>query len=1311
MVKSSATKKELLEEVSALKKKIRKLEKPESRRKHTEDTLRESEEKYRNLFDNANEAIFVAQDGRIVFTNPMAYIITGYSREEIASMSYADFIYPDDRDMVIDRHLRRMKGEDITQRYSFRLIHKDGGIRWANLNTVRINWKEAPAILSFMTDITESKLVEAYLLASEERFQSLFNNMSGGVAVYKTIDYGEHFILVDINKSGEKLSRVSRSEIIGKGVEKVFPGIKEMGLLDVFKQVWKTGKPQNHPVSLYYDNHHVQWFENYVYKLPSGEIVAVYDDVTERKQAEESVRNSEEKFSKAFEKSPLLMTISSIEDGTYIDINEKFTEVSGFKKEEAIGKTSVELGWLKSQDRERLIRDLKMNGYIENIELELQNKDKRKIICQYYGDLITIGGQQYLLSIAQDITEPKQVENELRQSEERFRKIFEEAHLGIVIVSPSFKFEKANSAFCSMMGYSADELFSMTFADITHPDYIRQDVENVKKVGSGEIAFYKTEKPYIHKNGKLIWADVVVSGVRDDQGALRYYLATIIDITERRQSEELLRVSEDNFRRTLDESPLGVRIVTLEGKTLYANSAILDIYGYESTEELEATPVEKRYTHASYAEYKIRWEKRKRGDVVPSDYNIDIIRKDGEVRHLQVYRKQILWNGARQDQAIYQDITERKKMDESLKESEQKFIVAFNANPIPAAISTMKEGRFLNVNDAFVKSFSYSSKTELIGKTSVELGLFANPSDRQSMRKDVEETGKVTSRESQMVTKDGRMLDLLFSAVPVLISNQQCLLTSAVDITARNQAESQREAAHEALNHSREQYRSLVKNIKDVVFTVDLQGTFTFISPVIESMSGYTSEEVIGMHFSFFAHPDDLSGLAEAFAQTVSGGSVSHEFRVYDKTGAVRWVVTKSRLVAEDGNTPVITGLMSDITKHKQAEEEKQLLEERLMRAEKMEALGLLAGGVAHDLNNVLGIVVGYAELLLNTIDAKNPIREDLVTIMEGGQRAAAIVQDMLTLARRGVTGRKVLNLNKLVSDFKKSPDWNKLLSYNPDVKINIDLDPDLLNISGSSVHLVKTLYNLVSNATEAMTKGGTVNIKTNNQYIDKPIVGYDTIREGDYVVLSVSDEGEGISETDLKRIFEPFYTKKIMGRSGTGLGLSVVWGTVKDHQGYIDVQSEEGKGTTFTLYFQITREDITAEASAVSMSEYLGKGESILVIDDVKKQRDLASRMLKSLNYNVASASSGEDAVEYLKDHKIDLLVLDMIMDPGMDGLDTYKSVLKINQKQKAIIVSGFSESDRVYDAQALGAGAYVKKPYVIEKLGMAVKKELGKG
>jgi CheY-like chemotaxis protein len=180
------------------------------------------------------------------------------------------------------------------------------------------------------------------------------------------------------------------------------------------------------------------------------------------------------------------------------------------------------------------------------------------------------------------------------------------------------------------------------------------------------------------------------------------------------------------------------------------------------------------------------------------------------------------------------------------------------------------------------------------------------------------------------------------------------------------------------------------------------------------------------------------------------------------------------------------------------------------------------------------------------------------------------------------------------------------------------------------------------------------------------------------------------------------------MGRSGTGLGLAVVWGTLKDHNGYIDVESEEGRGTIFTLYFPVTREEITAETLSVSMSEYMGNGESILVVDDVKAQRNLAVAMLKRLNYKIMSAASGEDAVEYLKEHKVDLLVLDMIMDPGMDGLNTYRGVLEIHPRQKAIIVSGFSDPDLINAAYDLGAGAYVKKPYVLEKLGMAVKNEL---
>jgi CheY-like chemotaxis protein len=215
-------------------------------------------------------------------------------------------------------------------------------------------------------------------------------------------------------------------------------------------------------------------------------------------------------------------------------------------------------------------------------------------------------------------------------------------------------------------------------------------------------------------------------------------------------------------------------------------------------------------------------------------------------------------------------------------------------------------------------------------------------------------------------------------------------------------------------------------------------------------------------------------------------------------------------------------------------------------------------------------------------------------------------------------------------------------------------------------------------------------------------------VEEGDYVVLIVSDNGMGISSRDIEKIFEPFYTKKVMGRSGTGLGLAVVWGTVKDHNGYIDVKSEDGKGSTFTIYLPATKEDLARDEQKTAPAQYIGRGESILVVDDVIAQREVATSLLTKLGYKVDAVSSGEAAVEYLRTHKADLIVLDMIMDPGIDGLDTYKRILEINPKQKAIIVSGFSETDRVHQAQALGAGAYVKKPYLLERLGLAVRREL---
>jgi two-component system, cell cycle sensor histidine kinase and response regulator CckA len=253
-------------------------------------------------------------------------------------------------------------------------------------------------------------------------------------------------------------------------------------------------------------------------------------------------------------------------------------------------------------------------------------------------------------------------------------------------------------------------------------------------------------------------------------------------------------------------------------------------------------------------------------------------------------------------------------------------------------------------------------------------------------------------------------------------------------------------------------------------------------------------------------------------------------------------------------------------------------------------------------------------------------------------------------------------------------------------------------------------LMNLVSNAAESISVKGEVTIRTESRHLDTAIRGRDELKEGDYAVLTVSDTGMGIPAENKEKIFEPFYTKKTMGRSGTGLGLSIVWGTVKDHNGYIDVQTEIGEGTTFTLYFPATREEQVTGEQKVPVERYRGRGESVLVVDDIAEQRDIAAQLLTHLGYQVHSVASGEEAVEYLKMNRSDILVLDMIMAPGIDGLDTYQRVLEINPQQKAILVSGFSETDRVRKAQKLGAGPYIKKPYVIEKIGLAVGSELNK-
>jgi PAS domain S-box-containing protein len=530
----------------------------------------------------------------------------------------------------------------------------------------------------------------------------------------------------------------------------------------------------------------------------------------------------------------------------------------------------------------------------------------------------------------------------------------------------------------------------------------------------------------------------------------------------------------------------------------------------------------------------------------------------------------------------------------------------------------------------------------------------------------------------------------------------------ALNMANRRLAE--RLEAEQARRESEELSARLVAAIPDLVVRTDMTGAIQFVNEMVLPVSGYSRQEIVGRNMLFFLDPEDRE---RAVANTLL--MTEHRlgpkiYRIILKDGRRRrFEVNGDVLRTGDGTPYGLVHVLRDITDREQLEQERRELQERLYRAEKMEALGTLAGGVAHDLNNVLGVLVGYSELLLEKVPREGPSRAYVADILKSGERGAAIIQDLLTLARRGVAVSQVVNLNAIISDCLSTPEFEQLRSHHPGVEIRTEAAGDLLNVKGSPVHLGKTLMNLASNAAEAIEGPGEIVIRTRNSYLDRPVRGYDTILEGDYAVLEVSDTGKGIPDADIGKIFEPFYTKKVMGRSGTGLGLAVVWGTVKDHRGYIDVRSEPDRGTAFTLYFPVTREAEVAAAEPLSPDSFLGKGETILVVDDVPEQREVAKGMLSRLGYLVGTAASGEEAIDRLKRESFDLLVLDMIMDPGIDGLETYRRIVAIRPGQRAIIVSGFSETDRVRQAQALGAGEYVQKPYLLEKIGLAVRRQLG--
>ncbi|SMC21913.1 PAS domain S-box-containing protein [Desulfacinum hydrothermale DSM 13146] len=380
-----------------------------------------------------------------------------------------------------------------------------------------------------------------------------------------------------------------------------------------------------------------------------------------------------------------------------------------------------------------------------------------------------------------------------------------------------------------------------------------------------------------------------------------------------------------------------------------------------------------------------------------------------------------------------------------------------------------------------------------------------------------------------------------------------------------------------------------------------------------------------------------------------------------------------------------------------------------LERARKMETVGLLAGGVAHDLNNLLTPLVGYPDFLLHGLDPQHPFHAPLQKIRDSAQKAAALVQDLLTLARRGVKTEETIGLNSFIESYLTSPEFEALRSTHPQVRFQRKMGSSEIHVRGSAAHLHKALSNLVRNAAEAVTDTGLVTIHGGSVRLNEPLSAYETVPPGHYAILSVSDTGLGIDPKDLERIFEPFYTKKKMGRSGSGLGMTILWHTVKDMGGFVDIRSELGKGTTVTLYLPVADPPEALEQEAAGSSALVrGQGQTILLVEDQEEQRLLVETGLSDLGYRVISAPDGPAAIQLAREESPDLILLDMVLDEDMDGADVYREVLSFRPHQKAVVVSGYTDNNRLKEVLRLGAWGFLAKPYTMDQLARTVHQAL---
>ncbi|MBW4460663.1 MAG: PAS domain S-box protein [Nodosilinea sp. WJT8-NPBG4] len=1253
--------------------------------------LSRREERFRTMADHAPVMVWVSDArGGCTYLSQSWYEFTGQCEATGLGVGWLEAVHPDDRATAESVFLTATERQEEF-RMEYRLRHRDGEYR-SIIDAAR-PWLsgegEFEGHIGSVLDISdrvrgeaERRRAEATLRESEEKYRLLFSSIDEAFLVGEARRYDDgtfDLLYIEVNPAFERATGLARQDVLGRCAREVLPGLEEVW----FDTVGRAGFGGEVVHLEDYAAPIDRWLATSFKPMGekgSGKLSVTLSDVTDRKRLELSLKASEAKLSGILDSA--IAAIASFRlyaDSSFEHVywSAGCEQLFGYPRSVYADK-QFWLAQVHPDDRDRVIMPLFQEffaGGQTTAEYRFRHQDgTMRWLHSDFASRKIADGCWVVTSVNYDITERKQLERD----RDRFLAVGSDLR---VIGDRNGYFRWVSPTFEQTLGWTVDEMTAIPWRDFVHPDDLAASANEVTELFEGRDTF-AFENRYRHKDGSYRWLLWKARFYPDDNRV--YGGAT--DITDRKQSEAALRDSEEKYRLLFNSMDEGFCVIEM----LFDESDRPIDYRF-----LDINPTFAQQTGLVKAQGKLARE------LVPNlePYWFEIYgsvaltgepvrfenHAEGMHRWFDVFAFRFSRPEQHQVAILFRDVTERRTAEAALKESERKLRAIFDSTF--EFIGLLKtDGTVLDVNRTALSVIAATSEA-VIGQPFWLTPWWDHfPEQRERLRQAIERAaqGDTIRMENQHIWADGSTAWVDFSIKPVLDEQGQVimLVPEGRDITGRKAAE----------RKIREQ-AALLDIASDAITVRDLDHHLLYWNRGAERLYGFAAEEVVG-HIAYDLLRSETAQHGEMMPALLEGGEWRGELDRLTKTDQAVTVAARWTLVRDEAGEPkFILTVETDITA-------KKALEAQFYQAQRVESLGRLASGIAHDLNNVFTPIVTIAQLLRLTQRHLSDKAQDHLRLMEeSAKRGASMVQQILSITRSSSGTRTEVNLGPLLQDL------GHILQQSLPKHIDLYLpEPALasgqeLRVNVDPTHLHQVLMNLCINARDAMPEGGRLTLAAELVTVDAALAqAYLDAQAGQYVRLTVADTGTGIDPGLRDRIFDPFFTTKAPGQ-GTGLGLATVLGIVKASDGFVHVVSEMGQGTQMQVYLPALTQPSASDAPEVDWPDapQQGQGERLLVVEDDTSVQQSVRSLLHSYNYRIVMANNGFKALDYFAEQPTPLVVVDMMM-PGMDGLTLIRRLKAMQPSVKIIATSGLP----TYQEEALvaGASAFLRKPYDLSDL-----------